>query len=679
MSTLSLIKRVIKPNKSAAKKSLLKRDGIKSDGDVERDDDSSSLSDRQENGRSKNKKKFDARKFFSRSATKNDEEDDGFDSSSQASSGSTRSTSSSFLRYQNRAIWKARLRKNTILQRLGDGSETPVENEARPWPMFNRIYRRQNQLKKGDVGEERADSDDENDSVSSKGSNLGFEVEACAYKVDFEQPNSNDERKGKTQERGISTTIRSFLGARTSFYSDSSAHAQVEKVESTPPKSPVEHCSVVCVNGGPLDSTTPLSPSIAQLNDIKMDAEKEPAPVNTDEIFLIVSESFGGSLESESQTPPVSEETVQESGTTIFEAPKAHQTGDASESKQLFPIQKDTPSSPSTSDLNSVAASGTPSAIAGTPRRSRRQKKKVSADDLHLQPVVVPRSIPPTIQYSLRTAVGDGSVRQRNSHSLMDRRPLRPNGYRFVIEHIGSTSRENENPKPISLLAVFDGHGGSAASQFCSDWLSSYIRKKNDHFPDNIALAVKSAFTKIDSDFVSSGLFDGTTACAVTIAGKRVTCCNSGDSRAIIVKRDGSAVSLSEDHKPDRSDETKRINDLGGRVIHWGRWRVEGVLAVSRSIGDAKLKPYVTAEPEIVEHDIDEDDMFLVVASDGVWDSMSSDLVAKFVIVNTCKIVNKSLHIDETLLRWIARQVSKRARENGSSDNISCIVARLNY
>jgi serine/threonine protein phosphatase PrpC len=68
---------------------------------------------------------------------------------------------------------------------------------------------------------------------------------------------------------------------------------------------------------------------------------------------------------------------------------------------------------------------------------------------------------------------------------------------RFVIEHIGSTSKENENSKPISLLAVFDGHGGSAASQFCSDWLSSYIRKKNDHFPDNIALAVKSAFTKV--------------------------------------------------------------------------------------------------------------------------------------------------------------------------------------
>jgi hypothetical protein len=374
---------------------------------------------------------------------------DGFDSSSQASSGSTRSTSSSFLRYQNRAIWKARLIKNTILQRLGDGSETPVENEARPWPMFNRIYRRQNQLKKGDLGEERADSDDDNDSVSSKGSNLGLEVEACAYEVEFEQPNSNDERKGKTQERGISTTIRSFLGSRTSFYSESSAHAQVEKVESTPPKSPVEHCSVVCVKGGPLDSTTPLSPSIAQLSNIKMDAKKEPASVNTDEKCLIPNESFGGSLKSESQTPPVGEETVQESGTTTFEAPKAHQTGDASESKQLFPNQKDTTSSPSTSDLNGVAASGTPS------RRSRRQKKKVSADDFQL--VVVPRSIPPTIQYSLRTAVGDGSVRQRNSHSLMDRRPLRPNGCAFDVSYWSHRGKRHYmEGKCISFVILCD-------------------------------------------------------------------------------------------------------------------------------------------------------------------------------------------------------------------------------
>lgn len=39
---------------------------------------------------------------------------------------------------------------------------------------------------------------------------------------------------------------------------------------------------------------------------------------------------------------------------------------------------------------------------------------------------------------------------------------------------------------------------------------------------------------------------------------------------------------MSVDHKPNREDEERRIVQLGGKVIHWGRWRVQGVLAVSR-------------------------------------------------------------------------------------------------
>ena len=242
---------------------------------------------------------------------------------------------------------------------------------------------------------------------------------------------------------------------------------------------------------------------------------------------------------------------------------------------------------------------------------------------------------------------------------------------------MSSTSKDYNDAKPIALLGVFDGHGGAAASQFCSDWLSSYIRK-DSNYPADIPAAMKSAFVTIDKDFVTSGYLDGSTACAVSIIGnEQVICCNVGDSRAIIVKRDGSFIPLSNDHKPDRNDETTRINDLGGRVIHWGRWRVEGVLAVSRGIGDARLKPFVTAEAEVVEHAIQDDDMFLVIASDGVWDTMSSDLVAKFCLVNTCKIVQKDLAIDDSLFRWIARQISKRARENGSSDNTAVIVANL--
>lgn len=67
------------------------------------------------------------------------------------------------------------------------------------------------------------------------------------------------------------------------------------------------------------------------------------------------------------------------------------------------------------------------------------------------------------------------------------------------------------------------------------------------------------------------------------------------------------------------TDEMQRIADLGGRVIFWGRWRVEGILAVSRAIGDRHLKPYVTPEPEVCEWALTDRDCFLVLATDGIW------------------------------------------------------------
>ncbi len=56
----------------------------------------------------------------------------------------------------------------------------------------------------------------------------------------------------------------------------------------------------------------------------------------------------------------------------------------------------------------------------------------------------------------------------------------------------------------------------------------------------------------------------------------------AGDSRAIIVQSRGAVVPMSYDHRPDRKDEEARIRRLGGKLAYWGRWRVEGVLAVSR-------------------------------------------------------------------------------------------------
>jgi len=74
-----------------------------------------------------------------------------------------------------------------------------------------------------------------------------------------------------------------------------------------------------------------------------------------------------------------------------------------------------------------------------------------------------------------------------------------------------------------------------------------------------------------------------------SLAGAELYVANTGDSRCLLI-RNGRPIQLSEEHKPNRADEKARIEDNGGRVVLFGTWRVEGVLAVSRAIGDQHLK-----------------------------------------------------------------------------------------
>mmetsp|Transcript_44630 Transcript_44630/g.108212 ORF Transcript_44630/g.108212 Transcript_44630/m.108212 type:complete len:578 (-) Transcript_44630:2624-4357(-) len=337
-------------------------------------------------------------------------------------------------------------------------------------------------------------------------------------------------------------------------------------------------------------------------------------------------------------------------------------------------------------------------------------------------PASLPRDLA-RVRYSLRTSVGDGSQPQPQltSASMMERRELRPNNVhinvshwsdfggrnymedRYAIEDMGAVQvevspavsrpesqaeagvevtygqqRQNRRLKmPLTWVGCFDGHGGEKAAQFCADWMSSYVRNE-ETYPFDLGYSMKNAFTAIDEDFVATGHPDGSTACAATlVGGRRIVCSNAGDSRAIVVRRDGTVVRLSRDHKPGMPDETRRISELGGRVIYWGRWRVEGLLAVSRSVGDASLKPYVTAEPEVCEYDIGKDDWFLIISSDGIWDVMDNEEAAHVVIASSCVMEEGKLKIDTNRFKWAARNLCEHAKSCGSTDNFSCIVVDL--
>ena len=88
----------------------------------------------------------------------------------------------------------------------------------------------------------------------------------------------------------------------------------------------------------------------------------------------------------------------------------------------------------------------------------------------------------------------------------------------------------------------------------------------------------------------------GCTSCVVLITKDTIYCANAGDSRACLATKKGKVIELSHDHKPDNEGEMKRVKAAGGFVEDG---RVQGVIAVSRAIGDWEYKnPKLLAELE---------------------------------------------------------------------------------
>ena len=220
-----------------------------------------------------------------------------------------------------------------------------------------------------------------------------------------------------------------------------------------------------------------------------------------------------------------------------------------------------------------------------------------------------------------------------------------------------------------SIYAVFDGHGGAAAAEFCVNRMVPLL-VSDPAFPLLPVKAISNAFVRTDEEFLAHArscrppLDDGTTAIAALIMGRTLLVANAGDSRAILVHRDGTVEAMSDDHKPNRPDEIQRIKQAGGVVYFHGVWRVGGVLAVSRAIGDRILKPVVTAQPELKQCTITAGHAFLVLATDGVWDVMTNDDVGA--------IVSSICDPQEAASRLVME-----ALDRGSADNITALVINL--
>ncbi|KAH7387152.1 hypothetical protein KP509_16G008400 [Ceratopteris richardii] len=240
-----------------------------------------------------------------------------------------------------------------------------------------------------------------------------------------------------------------------------------------------------------------------------------------------------------------------------------------------------------------------------------------------------------------------------------------------VFDHLGLPWM---NMGRSCCYGVFDGHGGRCAAQFAKNMLLKYI-VQDLSFPTSVEKAVHQGFLNTDEAFAEacradSHMSSGTTAIMVLILGREVFVANAGDCRAVLCRR-GKAVVMSSDHTPWCKQEQLRIEAMGGYIDDG---YLNGQLGVTRALGDWHMDGLkgtgcpLSGEPEVRRFVLTEDDEFLIIGCDGIWDVFKSDLAVEFA--------RKRLQQHNDPERC-CRELVAEALYRGSTDNLTVVVVCL--
>lgn len=209
-----------------------------------------------------------------------------------------------------------------------------------------------------------------------------------------------------------------------------------------------------------------------------------------------------------------------------------------------------------------------------------------------------------------------------------------------------------------SLFCIFDGHGGDEVARFCEHNFSKHLKSNVSFQRKSYKRALKETFLLMDTLMRSddgkrellkykmvgpnqsteiytanekdSKIYSGCTAIvALIVDRKRLFVANAGDCRGLLFKKSGQVLQLNREHKPSDPEELSRIVGAGGVVLNG---RIDEILNLSRAIGDLEYKnnflfeqtdQIISALPDVIEKEIDEDDFGLLLGCDGVYEKLN--------------------------------------------------------
>jgi serine/threonine protein phosphatase PrpC len=236
--------------------------------------------------------------------------------------------------------------------------------------------------------------------------------------------------------------------------------------------------------------------------------------------------------------------------------------------------------------------------------------------------------------------------------------PLYPNQDRCFFKKL---------PSGQLVAGVFDGHGkyGNLVSQFLQvKALENF--SKTSLMPAEITQFYSNVNQELKHlPFAHNS---GSTACIALLDNKTLTVSHVGDSR-LLVMNNLNILFATQDHKPSLFREFKAIEKAGGlvkqaRVINPGH---NASLAISRSLGDCAFGQVISRKPEVSQI-ILETEALIAIATDGLFDVMGNQQVAKFI--------SQELSYGNDLEN-IAQALAQEARALGSDDDITVQLIQL--
>uniref|UniRef100_A0A914LFX6 protein-serine/threonine phosphatase n=1 Tax=Meloidogyne incognita TaxID=6306 RepID=A0A914LFX6_MELIC len=227
-----------------------------------------------------------------------------------------------------------------------------------------------------------------------------------------------------------------------------------------------------------------------------------------------------------------------------------------------------------------------------------------------------------------------------------------------------------------AFFAVFDGHNGSDCSAYASaHFLECLLDARSCGSSEESLL--EDAFIRMDTRLTNRCLSEnyksGTTVSCIYLKDRKIAYMAWCGDSSIAVLKERRIETLSIPHKPDNPEERNRIEEAGGMVINvQGVPRLNGVLNLSRSLGDIRAKPMISSKPDLSTYPLSENevDYMIFLSTDGIWDCLEEEQIFELVRIFVTEHSIKDFYL-------LADFIAAKAKEADSVDNMTLICVCL--